>query len=46
MNPGITFGLMLIGSLLYVGGIFSLFYYTYSFFERENWLPFNNKSNL
>jgi len=30
MNPGITFGLMLIGLLLYAGGIFVLFYYTYS----------------
>ena len=30
MNPGITFGLMLIGLLLYAGGIFALFYYTYS----------------
>jgi len=39
MNPDITFGLMLIGLLLYVGGIFSLFYYTYSFVKGKTGSP-------
>ena len=39
MNPGITFGLMLIGLLLYTGGIFALFYYTSSLVKGKTGSP-------